>query len=838
MKPNIFLPDLQKIYSDNLGEYLKQIAQVFIIFCFALLPIFFIPGVFTFLGYTKVYLVAVFLLLAIIFSCFSILRSGVIRLFIPLSLAFFWFLAIISLVSALLTSDRTEAIYGGVVDTGSASFLILLAVVMTVAQIFRGGEGAIKRTVFGLGIAALLLQLFQVLRVIVGPEFLSFKVFNTNTSSLIGSFNDLAIFSGLTVIIGLVYLQSVRDSLVRKILLTILVLLSLFTLALVNFQAVWMVVGFVSFIILLYTIARDTWLRGSVDASGNKISRFTLVLVGVTCLISAFFVIGGDFFSGALSRATGISYLEVRPSFTATTQIIDSVWSQNILLGSGTNRFEDAWRQFKDPAINATALWTTDFNAGNGYFTTLLVTTGLAGGLALLGFLLTFLYVGYQLLYQMKLENEQKYRLATVVFAAALYLWLMSLLYVPGVVLLLLAALATGFTFAIYAEALPGKGLLLNVSEKRQYGMLLIIFVLVVISTSVVSFIKVSKNYYANVIYNKALVTYVQNQNPAELDSALARATLLNPIDTYVAERARLRLVEIGRINALQEPTPADEQKFSTAMNEGADLSSRAIALDPTDPDNYLLLANFLAVYDPSTTPAVKERTESILKQAQALDPKNPSYLLGLAQYATRSGDNAAAKSYLTEAVRLKPNYTAALLQYASIDIAEGNATSAIAITRSIISIEPQNPARYLQLGLLLAASNDLNNAILAYKSALTLDPNYANARYYLALAYNASGKRDEAIAELKIVQNTNQDNELVKRVIERLESGLPTEVEAGKAAEAVVEGEVKKDGEVITTDNPPKSDLITPVNAVPESNPSTPADNQTTVEASATSTQ
>ena len=228
MKPNIFLPDFQKIYSDSLGDYLKQIAQVFVIFSFALLPIFFIPNVYTFLGYTKVYLVVLFLLLTIIASSFSILRSGVVRLFVPLALGFFWLFALLSVVSGLLTSDRSEALFGGVMDTGSASFMVLMAVVMTVALIFKGATPAIGRVLFGLGISAFLLQLYHLLRVIFGPEFLSFKLFTTNTASLIGSFNDLAIFSGLVIITCLIVVQSIKRSLPARLAVAFLILSSLF----------------------------------------------------------------------------------------------------------------------------------------------------------------------------------------------------------------------------------------------------------------------------------------------------------------------------------------------------------------------------------------------------------------------------------------------------------------------------------------------------------------------------------------------------------------------------------------------------------------------------------
>ena len=60
----------------------------------------------------------------------------------------------------------------------------------------------------------------------------------------------------------------------------------------------------------------------------------------------------------------------------------------------------DAWRLYKDPSINQTIFWNTDFESGNGFVSTAMVTTGLFGVIAWVLFLGLFCWQGVRLLFQ------------------------------------------------------------------------------------------------------------------------------------------------------------------------------------------------------------------------------------------------------------------------------------------------------------------------------------------------------------------------------------------------------------------------------------------------------
>jgi cytochrome c-type biogenesis protein CcmH/NrfG len=211
-----------------------------------------------------------------------------------------------------------------------------------------------------------------------------------------------------------------------------------------------------------------------------------------------------------------------------------------------------------------------------------------------------------------------------------------------------------------------------------------------------------------------------------------------------------------------------------------------------------------------------QERAVVSLATAQQLDPFNPTYKLGAAQIAVRSGDGEQARLEVAASQNLKRNYTPALYLSAQLDISEGNVESAISTTQAIIALEPNNPTRYFQLGVLLSANENVPQAITAFQAAIARDPEYANARYFLGLAYVNNSQTDLALEQLEIVLQTNQENEELVALIAQIKSGgivsLPN-----SSINAPVNDSVVPPGDNLTvpSNQDLESDLVTPVNTV-----------------------
>ncbi len=811
MEQNIFSPRLKQEGKDSLSGTLRSWAQGLLIILFGLLPIFFIPSVYTSLGFMKVYFVSLGLFGAIVLLSLSILRSGSVRVIIPPALALFWLFTVVAIASSLLSGDVQDSLYGNSLEVHTAGFFVLMALVMTTALSFSGAKSYVARLFIALGVGATLLQLFHILRLFFGPEFLSFGVFNSSTISLLGSFNDLAIFSGLVVIVTLITMQQLSTTLISRSIAGFLIVSSLILLSVINFYAVWLIIGFLSLLMFLYLISKDTWLKQESEER-TPVSRFMLAMVGIVCFFCATFIISGDFISGAINRVSGISYLEVRPSVSATLDITRSIMSENALFGTGPNRFEDAWRQYKNPVINQTIFWNTSFSGGSGFVPTIFITTGLAGGLIFIFFLVSMLYLGYRTLFSLKTIDSGWNLVGTVTFIASLYLWIMAVIYVPGVVIMLLTAFFTGISLAVYVSVTPSTGVTVDVTSNKQYGLLLIAAVLLIIISSTLSTISLSKQFFANVIYADTVRAFQNGADLVTIDNGLKQSQDLSKQDVYVSERAQIRLAELNRLNA-QDPATVDQQRYASLLAEGIGFAEQAVLLDNTNPANYILVSNFYSLLNPADFEGLKDRTEALFAKAREYDSSNPTYLLSMAQYTARVGDLESTRKYLQEAITLKNDYTDALFLLSQLDIQEGRTEDAIFLTRSIISIEPANPTRYFQLGVLLATTNNIKDAITAFETAVGLDTNYANARYFLALSYLDSGREEDALSQLRIVRETNQDNAVVAELIQSIESGTYLKQNSISEVPVKSDGVVSQQGDVTTTSELPDTDLITPVN-------------------------
>jgi hypothetical protein len=417
---------------DPIESALQNISQNIIVFVFGLLPLLFIPVIFVAFDYTKTLAVVIGVLLAVIFFSLSVLRSGKVFLSTPLALFGLWGVALATVLSAVLSGDMRDAFLGDDIGVHTSLFVVLLALIATVTSLIGLTKSTILRLYVVLTGSAVVLGLFHILRLVFGPEFLSLGIFNDLVSTPIGGWNDLALFFGLSILLSLVALEQLPLTKWGKSLFSGVICLALVILAVVNFFAVWIVLGLVSLVVLMYTLTKDRFAEKTLTLEGkkNSVSMQSVVLSVLVFIVSLVFIIGGGGVGGYLSKLTGISYIEVRPSFEATMEITRSVFGENAFVGMGPNKFVDAWRLYKDPSINETVFWATDFKGASGYITTFFVTTGIVGIVAWLTFFGLFLFAGFRMLFKSTHADRFWYFIGSSSFAAAAYLWGMSLVYV------------------------------------------------------------------------------------------------------------------------------------------------------------------------------------------------------------------------------------------------------------------------------------------------------------------------------------------------------------------------------------------------------------------------
>ena len=803
---------------DPIEQTLLEIAQNIIAVVFGVLPLFFIPVSYIPFDYAKTIFVIVGVLLSVIFFSLSVLRSGKVSLAAPLALWGLWGVALATVVSAVLSGDMRDAFIGDDIGVHTSLFLVLLAGIATVTLLIGQTKGSIMRLYVLLTGSAVVLGVFHLLRLFFGPEMLSLGLLRDLVSTPIGGWNDLALFFGLSILVALVAFEQLPLTRSGKTLFATVIVFALIMLGVVNFYAVWIVLGLVSLVLLMYSLTKDRFAEKTMTLEGKKtsISIPSIVLTTLVFIVSLLFIIGSGPIGGMISKATGISYIEVRPSFSSTMEITRNVFKENAFVGIGPNKFVDAWRLYKDPAINETVFWATDFKGASGYLTTFFATTGILGIAAWLVFFSLFFYAGFRMLFRATREDTFWYFMGSSSFVASTYLWVMSFVYVPGATIILLAGILTSVTFAAYSVSVPSRVFSFSIASNKRAGILLVGFVMIVIVGSSSALYYTIRHYSGVHTYGKALSSaQVVGADIAQIEEDIVEAYRLSQNEAYALQLASYQLAKINALVSLPELSEEQQAEFQASVQTGIDAAMLATNQDPTDSLNWSMLGSIYSVLAAASVEGAQDKAGEAFTKARSFDPANPLYALLEAQLASRTGDLENARTKAQEAATLKRNYTDALFFLTQIDIAEGKTDNAVATTRAITSLEPNNPARHYQLGVLLAASGDIDGSIVAFNKAIELDTNYANARYFLALSLAQKGDTKGAIAQLQAVLALNPGNVEVETLIAQLQSGQPLILAPETTGQVDEPQTVSAEDDAITTTETPDTSLVSPVNII-----------------------
>jgi tetratricopeptide (TPR) repeat protein len=758
-----------RVQADQLTRNLLKLTKVLVISLFALIPIFFTPQLLATLGFSKT-LLAIFVGgVSLVILGFVTLRSRQVRTILPVTLGVYAVFLIMSLISALMIGDTLDSVRGSYMEVQTVGFLAVMGLLMLLPLVLQEDENNATKSIFFFMGSAFLVVFYNLVRLFTGPEFLSFSSFSSLTVSPVGTFNDLAIFSTLIIILGIISLIQLPLKISMKVVLSVLVLGSTLLLTVINFFDIWLIVGFFTLLVLVYLLSKDTWFDKDDTSLVSSRHLPVIIITAVIFSLSAVFVVFEDTAGDVVSRIVDVDYVEVVPSIEGTLGIARAVMEDNALLGVGPNRFADAWRLYKNEQINRTIFWDTDFQTGSGFVPTLIINNGLIGGVTFLIFHLAFLIFGYRVLVRVSNRDKHWYYIALISFTGATYLWMMAYIYEPSQTLLLIAALFTGLALTAGAKLNPASIKTVPLITNQSRGFVFMALVVILVSNIVVVLTSVSKQYLAQANFNSV---QVNSGSFEEIKRQASESYASFSDDRFAIAQAQIELANINSLLSISEPTEEHQQRFLSSIEQAQIFVDRALGQDSTNPDNHAVLAGIYRALAIAGIDGAKNRAEVAIAEAQKLDPKNPGYYLLSAQMDITSQDTESARNNIEQALVLKPNFAEGLFLLAQLDIREGNTEAAIETTRSIISLEPQNPTRYFQLGMLLAAIERNEEAVIAFNRAIQLDSQFANARYFLALTHLALGESEEALNQLQIVLETNQDNSDLINLIRQIESG------------------------------------------------------------------
>lgn len=660
----------------------------------------------------------------------------------------------------------SNALWGASLEPDTLGFMLVIAVLGTLtALILRRAEHYRLYLLVGACTFCVVVAL-QIIVLIVGqlsPNTIS------PSFSIIGSYNDLALFLGLGVIGTLITFRFLKLPERASLSLILSGVGALVILAVANSMLVWVLIALVSLGLFVESVMRRS--SGTSDADLDEVGgdinsesletnggNRPLVLPLAVLAVSLFFLIGGTL-GNALANALNVNILSVRPSWQSTLDIVQKTYTTAPVFGTGPGTFGVQWLKYRDASLNSTIFWNTDFSSGIGFVPTSFVTTGILGAVAWIGFLALFIVFGIRTLIRRAPEDSFIRYVAILSFVASLYLFATAVFSLPNSIVLALAFVFAGLFISTTRFADGNRQWGVIFSRSPRIGFVIVFSLTILLLASVVAAYTLVGHYVA-----ASKITSASNAFSAgDLDAAdkeSQAAVSFAPSAAAYQIQAGVASARLSKIVSSTTMTASAAQKeFQTALSAGINAALTATRLAPSDYQNWIALGNLYAQAVPLGVAGAYDSAKTAYEKAQSLNPTNPQIPYILAQLDIANKNIKGAKDNLKTAIGLKQDYTAAIFLLSQLEVQDGNVSEALAAALAAAYFQPNDPNILFQVGILYAAQSDYTNAAVALSSAVDANPQFANARYFLSAVYAKQGDFPNALAQIEAISAMSEDN-------------------------------------------------------------------------------
>lgn len=743
-----------------------------------LLPVFFLPISFISTQFGTSLLFSFGVIASAILYIVSGITNGSLDLPKPARyvLGFSALVPVVYVLAGVSNGFSRMAFFGYTFDTNTVGFMVLAFVYMFLVSVLFSDKQKVQKGLIAFGLSAVLFSLFLIIRLVSAGKVLSFGIFTSTTSTMLGSWNNLAILFAVSALLSLLTLEMNRGmSKAMKIMLYIGLATSLFFVALVNFGVIWGLLGLTCFLFILFRMF-SLYSENPVPITWGK--RFSKIpkISAVVLVLSVVFVMWGSSLGIFLAGKLNATNIEVRPSFSTTMDIAKNTIREKPLFGSGPNTFVTQWLTYKPADIVASVFWNTDFTNGIGLIPTLTVTTGIIGVLSWLLFLAFYVYLGIKSIFVRQEDGSYRYLVITTFFVSLL-VWMTNFVYVPSTAMFVLTFFFTGLFFAsVYtAGIIPVVNRRFNLNAKLGFvSSLVMVASLVAMLSLGYGLFKNSQSLW---YFQKSSYALNTNNDSKKSEEYMLKAILAVPNDIYYRSLSEIQIFKLNEILA-QDPKTVKAEDIQKQFTEGltSAITAAKTATD-RDPSNYLNWVSLGRVYDAVSIPQLNitgayETAQLTYIEALKRNPKNPGILMLLARLAVNRNDLKQAEGYATQAIQIKDNYLDAYFLLSQIEVANGNIAGAVKSVTSASVIDPTNPAIFFQLGLLKYNQGDFPGAIVALEKATTMTPDYANAKFFLGLSYEVTKDHEKAIKQFEDLRASNPDSKEVEAILTNLKAG------------------------------------------------------------------
>lgn len=747
------------------GFSIKTLAAILIGLSLFILPILFWPNnIFSLIG-LKLGLVFGFFIVALILWSILSLKKNVFNFPRNLLILSVILVPVSYLFSSFFSDNIVASFFGSNISVVSfVGMFFLFVMALLVSVIFDS-----KRSLFLFNLViyfSVILTLFiNLIFVFINKPILGFFV--ANSANTIGSWTDFGLLGVFGVITSFILIGAQVSKSTLKTFSWIGLVISILTVFIVNTLILWIILGVLSLVYLVYKISVSK--RDSGLTLNQKIPLVPLIMI----LFSFFMILVGGLVSGVVNPFLEISFQETKPTLSTTFDLAKETLNENPVFGIGTNRFQRAWQQYKPLNVNMTNYWGSDFVFGNSFLSSVPVTLGIVGALSWLFLILMIISTSFKLLFKGE-EDESfvsQYTNLTSVFSLLLFLLILTF-HVPSETLLIYFFIFLGLFISVANMNGAYKTVLIDIKSKPRIGFIYIFSILALMIVAIYLGYLFTRQISARLLIEHT--SYYLNTNPENVNST----NLINAVNIYPSDSnfRSLGLYQRGEIAKLlqnaDESDPTVPDRFRNLLTGALNSYRAAVNYDPNNYLNYYSEAELfkqliLVGVDGSYQEAVKKYQMAIEK-----NPLNPGIYLDWAQAAFFAGENEEAKRLINKSLELKPNFANAAFLLSQIQVDEGNVEEAIRSVSLATQVNPTNANLFFQLGLLQYNQQNYTGAITDLENAVIRSPLFSNAKYFLGLSYERVGRTEDAIAQFEDLVVLNPENEEVKLILENLKSG------------------------------------------------------------------
>lgn len=678
---------------------------------------------------------------------------------------------VISLISALLSSDISRSWFGFGYERDTVFSLIVLWLLMMLAAWYVNNKERLLLIFMGTVISGGLVACYQIIQTLL-INVIGFKFLPGGTFNLIGRWGELGFFWGLMVVISLMLLELIpwRKPKLFLWLIRVSGVLALIGLILNNSWLVWLLVGLVAVILFVYQLVSKTGEEKTLKKSLPWLS-LALVVLSILFIVFARPNSPANILISNVNARLNLNTLEVNPSFEGTWALFIKDFKTNPVLGVGPNAFNLAWSKYKPAGVNETPFWNVDFNNGSSFITTFLVTAGILGGLVWLIFL--FFLGRYSWKFNRQTKDEKPVQiLFTALSLVVVYLWLVALVYIPDMVLLGLAAIFTGSLIGLAAKLGLTNYWQLSWVSRPRWSLAAILLALVLIVVILGSVFILSGRFVAGAIFSSGM-SKAYTGDLVQGEKLIKRAIGISEADIFYRSLIDFKLAALEKLLAKTDLTPEVARgEFETIMKEAVLAGQRATELSPSNYANWLALGRIYETLVPLGVEGSYQGAAQAYQKAAELNPSSPAIFLDRARLEVAAKNTTQARNYINQALDLKKTYTEAIFILAQLDSQTGNVAAAIKRSEEAAALSTGDPTIFFQLGFLRYQNSEWTRAAEALKRAVELNSNYANARYFLGLSYDALGESALALEQFKIIAASNPDNKEISQIVTNLTAG------------------------------------------------------------------